>query len=49
MKKLLCKLFGHPNREHYHRATDVVTCQGGCEKYEIVHEVLSCKRCNART
>ena len=45
--KILCKIFGHPDRPHYHRKDDVVPCNGGCEKHEKVYEISTCPRCGA--
>lgn len=45
MNKFICKIFGHPNRPHYHRKTDIVACSSGCEKVEKVYEIESCPRC----
>jgi hypothetical protein len=45
--KILCKILGHSDRPHYHRATDVVSCLGGCERYEKVAEVEPCPRCGS--
>lgn len=48
MKKLICKIFGHPDRPHLHEPTDVITCNGGCEKrYGKVHWIDFCPRCGA--
>lgn len=43
---ILCKIFGHPDRKHYHRPSDVVWCNGGCEKTDIIYEVMPCGRCD---
>lgn len=43
--KILCAIFGHLDRPHYHKATDVASCNGGCEKHISVHYVEACKRC----
>ena len=43
--KILCKLFGHPDRPHYHNETSVFPCNGGCEKLEDVYEITTCPRC----
>lgn len=39
-----CWLFGHKYQEHLHRETNVISCSGGCEKYECV-KILPCVRC----
>ncbi len=46
MKKLLCRIFGHPHWKHYHKETDIIWCEGGCEKYEEVYKILPCERCS---
>lgn len=47
INKILCKIFGHPSRKHYHRSTDAVWCKGGCERgsKEEIYEILPCERC----
>ena len=45
IKKIICYLFGHPDRPHYHQKDDVVSCNGGCERYTKVYEILPCPRC----
>ena len=45
MNKILCKIFGCPNRPHYHKKTDVYSCRGGCEKYGKVYSIEPCPRC----
>jgi len=50
MKKIICYLFGHKIGEHYHRPSDVVACNGGCNP--IINwdtgkkEDHKCLRCN---
>lgn len=46
MNRLLCKIFGHPDRQHYHKYTDICWCNGGCERYERVYFVFNCPRCD---
>lgn len=45
--KILCKLFGHPDRPHYHERSSVISCDGGCEKWQKVYEITECPRCGA--
>lgn len=45
IKKILCRIFGHPDTKHLHREDDVVACNGGCENNQDVAYLFPCPRC----